>query len=185
MVGSIDSTFDAVFLVGYHASEGTPGALLAHTMYAGKVLEMKLNGLAIPEAVFSAATAGEFGVPVVFLSGDQSIAAQARALLGPIETAVVKTADGFFSGTMLHPEECQRLIREGARRALERRKELKPYRVTRPVKLEITFKKTVDAELVSYLHDVERPRGNVAVFTGRDMADVSRFVSVIGYLDVH
>jgi D-amino peptidase len=185
MMGGIDATFDAVLLVGYHASEGTPSAGLAHTMDGRNVFEMKLNGTAVPEAAFSAAVAGEFGVPVVFLSGDQAIAAQARALLGPIETAVVKTAEGFFSGTMIHPEESQRLIREGVKRGLARRQELKPYKLSRPVKLEITFKKAVYAEVLSYLHDVERPRGNTVVFTARDALDATRFLSAILYLDIH
>jgi D-amino peptidase len=185
MMAGIDATFDAVLLVGYHASEGTANAVLAHTMNPGTVFEMKLNGTAVPEAAFSAAVAGDLGVPVVFLSGDQAIAAQARALLGPIETAIVKTADGFHAGTMLHPEESQRLIREGAKRGLARRQELKPFRLSRPVKLEITFKKTVYAEVLSYLHDVERTRGNTAVFTARDAADATRFVSAIMFLDIH
>jgi D-amino peptidase len=185
MMGGIDATFDAVLLVGYHASEGTPSALLAHTMDGRQVFEMKLNGTAVPEAAFSAAVAGEFGVPVVFLSGDQAIAAQARALLGPIETAVVKTAEGFYSGTMIHPEESQRLIREGVKRGLARRKELKPYKLERPVKLEITFKNAVYAEVLSYLHDVERPRGNTVVFAARDALDATRFISAILYLDIH
>jgi D-amino peptidase len=172
MMGGIDATFDAVLLVGYHASEGTPSALLAHTMDGRNVFEMKLNGTAVPEAAF-------------FLSGDQAIAAQARALLGPIETAVVKTAEGFFSGTMIHPEESQRLIREGVKRGLARRKELKPYKLERPVKLEITFKNAVYAEVLSYLHDVERPRGNTVVFTARDALDATRFISAILYLDIH
>jgi len=185
MMGGIDATFDAVLLVGYHASEGTPSAVLAHTMHGGNVFEMKLNGTAVPEAAFSAAVAGEFGVPVVFLSGDQAIAAQARALLGPIETAVVKTAEGFYSGTMIHPEESQRLIREGVKRGIARRQELKPYKLSRPVKLEITFKKAVYAEVLSYLHDVERPRGNTVVFAARDALDATRFISAILYLDIH
>ena len=106
----------------------------------------------------NAAIAGEYGVPVVFISGDQTIGKEATRLLGAIETATVKTAGGFYSATMLHPEECQRLIREGVKRGLERRSQLKPYKLARPVKLEMTFKHTVDAEVASYFQSVERPR---------------------------
>jgi D-amino peptidase len=183
-MGGIDATFDAVFLVGYHASEGTPGAMLAHTMDGGAIQDIKLNGTSVPEAGFAAAQAGDVGVPVVFVSGDQAIARQARELLGTVETAVVKTSDGFFSGTMLHPEECQRLIREGARKGVERRKELKPFRLSHPVKLEIAFKQIVLAEVVSYLPGVERPSGKTIVFTGKDMLEVSRFFGAVSYIEV-
>jgi D-amino peptidase len=182
MMQGIDSTYAAVAFVGYHASEGQASAILAHTNDDTRFFDVKLNGVTVPEAGINAAIAGEFGVPVVFLSGDQTIGQEATRLLGPIETAVVKNAGGFFSATMLHPEESQRLIREGMRRAVTRRRELKPYKLTRPVKLEVTFKRTVDAEIASYFQGVERPRGNAIIYTARDMLDASRFLNAIGFL---
>ena len=182
MMQGIDDTFDAVVFVGYHASEGQADAILAHTDSSSRFFDVKLNGVTVPEAGINAAIAGEFSVPVVFLSGDQTIGQEATRLLGAIETAAVKTAGGFFSATMLHPEECQRLIREGVKRGVEKRRQLKVYKLTRPVKLEVTFKRTVDAEIVSYFQGVERIRGNVIVYTARDMVDASRFFNAIGFL---
>ncbi len=179
MMQGVDSTFDAVVFVGYHASEGQPAAILAHTMSSRRIFEIKLNGTVVPEAGFNAAIAGEFGVPVVFLSGDQAIGEEARRPLGPIETAAVKQATGFFSATMMHPEEAQGLIRAGVKRGVERRAEWKPYKVPHPVKLEITFKDTVNAEIVSYLPGVERPRGNAVVFTARDMIEAAKFLEAV------
>ncbi len=179
MMQGVDSTFDAVAFVGYHASEGQPAAVLAHTMSSRRIFEIKLNGTVVPEAAFNAAIAGEFSVPVVFLSGDQTIGEEARRLLGPIETAAVKQASGFFSATMMHPEGAQGLIRAGVKRGVERRGELKPYKLAHPVKLEITFKDTVNAELVSYLPGVERPRGNAVVFTARDTLEAAKFLEAV------
>lgn len=177
MVQGVDDSFDAVVFIGYHASEGQPAAILAHTM-TGR-MEIKLNGVTVPEAGFNAAVAGEFGVPVVFLSGDQTIGEEAKRLLGPIETVAVKQATGFYSATMMHPEEAQRVIHEGAKRGVERRAEIRPYKVAHPVKLEMIFKDVIDAELLSYLPGVERPRGNVAVFTARDMVEAAKFLEAI------
>jgi D-amino peptidase len=182
MMQGIDDTFAAVVFVGYHASEGQANAILAHTDSSTRFFDVKLNGVTVPEAGISAAIAGEFGVPVVFLSGDQTIGQEATRLLGPIETATVKIAGGFYSATMLHPEECQRLIREGVKRGVEKRHLLKPYKLDRPVKLEVTFKRTVDAEIVSYFQGVERPKGNVIIYTAGDMLEASRFFSAIGFL---
>jgi D-amino peptidase len=84
---------------------------------------------------------------------------------------------------MRHPEEAQRMIREGVRRGIERRLHLKPYRVAHPVKLEITFKETFYAEIVSYFRHVERPTANSIVYTATDMTDASRFFNAIGYLN--
>ncbi|HLW86661.1 MAG TPA: M55 family metallopeptidase [Candidatus Sulfotelmatobacter sp.] len=182
MVQGIDSTFDAVVFVGYHAREGAAEAVLAHTD-TGTIV-VKLNGVEVPEAGFNAAIAGDFGVPVVFLSGDQTACQEARALLGPIETAEVKHAIGFYSAEMLPPNESQRLIREGVRRGVERRAEIKPYKISHPVKLEIRFNDVVVAEVASYLPGVERPSGNTIAFTGRDMTEVSKFITAVEYLKV-
>src|SRR5215831_12033818 len=130
MMQGIDASFGAVVFVGYHAAEGRPNAILSHS-FSGTI-EVALDGVTVPEAGFNAAIAGDFGVPVVFLSGDQTICEDARKLLGPIETAVVKEATGFYSATMLPPEEVRKRIRDGVRKGVERRREIPPYRVARP-----------------------------------------------------
>jgi D-amino peptidase len=142
-------------------------------------MSVSLNGTAVAEAGFSAAIAREFGVPVVFLSGDQSIGEEAKHLLGPIETAAVKQALGFYSAMMNHPEVAQRMIREGITRGMERRAQIKPFRLERPVKLQVTFKDVVDAEVVSFFPGVERINGTTVLFTVRDMIEGSRFMEAL------
>jgi D-amino peptidase len=180
MMQGIDASFGAVVFVGYHAAEGRANATLSHS-FSGTI-EVELDGVTVPEAGFNAAIAGDFGVPVVFLSGDQTICADAKKLLGPIETAVVKEATGFYSASMVHPEVAQKMIREGVRRGVERRHEISPYRVARPVQLRIRFNDIVNAEVVAMLPGVERPAGNVIVFSGRDMVEVSKFFEAISMI---
>lgn len=177
MMEGIDSSFAAAVFIGYHASEGQPDAVLAHT-FTGN-MTVKLNGTAVPEAGFNAAIAGDFGVPVVFVSGDQAIGAEARRLLGPIEVAVVKQAIGFHAAKMMSPLKAQQLIRAGVKRAIERRGEIKPYRMTRPISLQARFKQPIMAELVSYLPGVRRPAGDTIVFQAHDMTEASKFEEVI------
>jgi D-amino peptidase len=177
MMEGVDASFAAAAFVGYHASEWTANAVLAHT-FNGEI-SVALNGTAVPEAGFNAAIAGDFGVPVVFLSGDQTIGEQVKRLLGPIETIAVKQAIGFYSAVMIHPEESRRLIREGMKRAVERRGEIKPYKLAHPVKVDVTFKELHDAEIVSYIPGVERPKGNEVVFTARDMTEATKFLQVL------
>ena len=184
MMQGIDETFNAVVFVGYHASEGQMSAILSHTEDDEKIFEVKLNGTPVPEAGLNAAIAGDFGVPVVFVSGDQATVDEARRLLGPIATAAVKTGISFYSGTMLHPEESRRMIREGVKQGLERRLQLKPYKAAHPVRLEVTFKEPVYAEIVSYLRNVERTGKNAISYTAIDMIDASRFFNAIGFFQV-
>jgi D-amino peptidase len=74
---------------------------MAHT-FTGS-MAVKLNGTAVPEAGFNAAIGGDFGVPVVFVSGDQAIGNEATRLLGPVETVAVKQAIGFHAAVMMPP----------------------------------------------------------------------------------
>ncbi len=180
MMQGVDDSFGAVVFVGYHASEGQAAAIISHTFNGRTVV--KLNGVEVPEAGVSAAIAGDFGVPVVFLSGDQTIGEETRRLLGPIETVAVKQATGYYSATMMHPEEAQRLIRAGVKRGVDRRGELKPYKITHPVKVELTLYDTVVAEVAAYLPGIERPHGNQIAFNARDMLEASRIMRAVASL---
>jgi D-amino peptidase len=184
MMQGIDETIGAVVFIGYHAGEDAPTAILSHTML-GDGFKIKLNGKLVPEGGFNAAIAGDFGVPVVFLSGDQTAGEELKRLIGPIETVAVKQAIGFHAATMLHPEEAQRLIREGVKRGIDRRASLAPYNVDHPVELELTLTETVNAELASYLPGVKRMSGNTVLFTATDMTEASKFMEAVTGLNTY
>jgi D-amino peptidase len=112
-------------------------------------------------------------------------AEKAKRLLGPIETVAVKQAIGFHAATMLHPEEAQRLIREGVKRGIDRRASLSPYKVDHPVEFELTFTKTVNAELAAYLPGVKRLSGNTVLFTAKDMTEASKFLEAVTGLNTY
>jgi D-amino peptidase len=180
MMQGMDSTFGAVVFVGYHAQEGRGNAVLSHTFSGDAVI--KLNGQEVPEGGFNAAVAGDFGVPVVFLSGDQTICEDAKALLGPIETAAVKQAFGFHSAQMISPAASQEMIRAGVKRGVERRRELKPYKLSHPVTFEARFNEAVKAEVASFMPGVQRVSGNTISAVLPDMTAVSKLMAVLNYL---
>lgn len=178
MVGGIDASFDAVLFIGYHASEGMRHATLAHTMSSRRVFDIKLNGKKVPEAGFNAAVAGHFGVPVVLISGDQTVIAETRALVGDIEGAEVKTGMGPVA-KMMHPEKSRELIREKTRAALGRLRDFQPWRLPSPITLELIFKDERDAELAGYLPGARMLDGRTVQFTGQDMVELSGILAVL------
>ena len=128
---------------------------------------MALNGVTVPEAGVNAAIAGYFGVPVVAISGDDVAVAEAQALLGTIEGAVVKRAISFHSAATMTPAAAQALIRAKVKAGIQRRGELQPYLVRAPVRLDVGFKHYRPAELLGYLSIVERTSSHSIRFTGR------------------
>lgn len=176
MMEGIDETFDAVIFIGYHASTDNPRGVRAHTISSANLTGIRLNGRPVSESAISAAIAGHFGVPVVMLSGDDAIAAEAVAVLGPIETAVTKWSLGFHSARTLMPEASYALIAEKVKAALGRLGDFRPFRLEGPVTLEIAFKNYMPAEVLAYLPNVDRVDSHTIRFVGRDMTEVSRFL---------
>ncbi len=180
MMQGIDETFDAAFFIGYHASTTNVTGVRAHTMSSANLTGVKLNGVAVPEAVINAAIAGHFGVPVVMISGDDAIVQEATTLLGDLEGAVLKWSYGFHSALTVMPEVGNRIIGERVSSALHRLEDFEPYRLEGPIRVEVSFKNYLPAELLAYLPIVDRVDSHTISFTGRDMIEVSRFLAFIG-----
>jgi len=140
---------------------------------------VELNGVAVPEAGINAAIAGHFGVPVVMVSGDDAAVAETQQLLGPLEGAVVKHPISFHSATTMTPAAAQALIRARVKAGVERRAQLRPYVVTAPVRLDVSFKHYRPVELLGFLAIVQRTSSHSIRFTGRDMIETSKFIEFI------
>jgi D-amino peptidase len=179
MMQGIDASFGAVLFIGYHASTTNPEGVRAHTMSSAHLADLKLNGVSMPEAGLNAAIAGQFGVPVAMISGDDAIVKEAQALLGPIVGAVVKWNYGFHSARTLTPQAACDAIREAARRAVSERKSRRAFTVTTPVTLDLRFKNYRPAEVLAYLPIVERTDAHAIRFRGKDMVEVSRFLEFV------
>jgi D-amino peptidase len=177
MMQGIDESFDAVLYIGYHASTTNSEGVRAHTMSSGSLTAVKLNGVAVPEAVINAAIAGHFGVPVVMISGDDAIIAEARTHLGEIEGAVVKWNYGFHSAMTVTPSESQEIIAGKVSAALDRLEDFQPFRFEGPIEAEVSFKNYMAAELLAYLPMVDRVDSHTISFTGKDMVEISKFFS--------
>lgn len=179
MMQGIDETFDGAIFIGYHASSANPRGVRAHTISSARFADIRINGASASEAQINAAIAGHFNVPIIMISGDEAAVGEAAAVIGNIETAVVKWDYGFHSARTLTPEAAADLIRQKVRAAIGRIKEFKPYKVKAPVTLEIQFKNYRPAEILSYLPIVERIGSRTIRFVGKDIIEVSKFLEFV------
>lgn len=139
MMEGIDSTFDAVVFVGYHAKAGTPNAILEHTS-TGNVVDISINNVSLPEGGYNALVAGLYGIPVVFAAGDRALVEQLRALLGPIGAVAVKEEIGGKASLGLSPKRAQEEIRRGVEQAIRDRAQRKVYRLSPPYAMVLKVK---------------------------------------------
>ena len=179
MMAGIDSTFDGVIFIGYHASTTNMHGVRAHTMSSANLTAIRLNGQAVPEAGLNAAIAGHFGVPVIMVSGDDAAVEETRHVVGDVEGAVVKWNYGFHSARTLTPGAATDLIAEKVRTAMGRLDDFEPVVLEGPIRLEVSFKNYMPVEVLGYLPNVERIDSHTIRFVGKDMVETSRFLTFI------
>ena len=137
---SLDESFDAFLLVGYHAMAGTPLAVMPHTQNSERWASYRLNGVEYGEIAQMALIAGEFGVPVAYVSGDRAAVEEARAFFGDdLPATIVKWAHPNGRITSLNPAEAARRIRADVEQALKRPKR-KPFYTPGPYEIVVTLK---------------------------------------------
>jgi len=153
----LDGSFDGLFFLGQHAMAGTPGANLAHSYSSEHIACMRLNGVPMGEFGCRAALAGSMGVPVLFVSGDDKTAAEARALVPDIVTAEVKVGLAPQLALHLAPPDARELIRVRAAAAMTRIGHTAPYVLCGPPythEIEITGRADPTGYLARGYHEV-------------------------------
>src|SRR5256884_1446313 len=172
MMQELDASYDAALFVGYHARAGTPHAILDHT-YSGTIAAVRVNGTEVGELGINAALAGVAGVPVAVVSGDSSVAAEARALLGEdVATVVVKQAVSRHAARSVAPAVACRMIREGVAAALTQKHA--PLVLPPPITVEVDFALTIHADMAELCPGATRTAGRTVAFTHQDYREVFR-----------
>jgi len=179
MMQGIDESFSAAAFVGYHGSEWTTGAVRSHTISSARLLGVKLNGMEVSEGIYNAAVAGHFGVPVAFISGDRLAVTQLQKVVPGAEGVVVKEPLGYHSAMTVTPARGQAMIRDGVKRAMSKLGSLQPYRISTPVRLEVGFKLTIDAERAAFVPGLSRADAHNVQGSFRDMIEVTKLLQVL------
>ncbi len=117
------------------------------------------------------------------ITGDDAIVEESKQRFGPIEGVAVKKAIGFHSTATLTPDVAQAMIREHAKTAVGRRASMKPYAVTKPITVDVSFKNYRPVELLGYLPNIQRIDSHTVRYVARDVLDVSRFLEFITNYD--
>ena len=138
--GFLESGCDAALLVGMHAMAGTADGVLSHTVSGQAWHRLRFNGTLVGETGINAAMCGQWGVPVVLVTGDRAVCKEARALLGDgLTTVEVKEGIGRYSARMQTPQRARELIEEGAKNALSDLSAVPAYDPGRPCEIEVEF----------------------------------------------
>lgn len=144
----VGSDFDGLFLLGLHTMQHT-GHLLAHS-YLREYDAIYLNGLLVGEIGIEAALAGEQGIPLKFISGDDMGCLEAKELISDIVICPVKKSLGDDTAICISPENTAKMLREKAAEAV--RAEVKPFVVESPYEIRIVYSDCRYLKIMKEIH---------------------------------
>lgn len=163
----LDGSFDAVLLVGYHPLWGTERGVIAHT-YSGSVMEVRINDQPVGEAGIIAGLAGSYGVPVIFVSGDDQLQQEVQALNPGIRFTVTKEGVTKAAARLYHPDIVHQNITAEAKKAWLNRKKIPLVTFDSPVEIALTFKESQMADLCLRIPGVVRVSNLTVSYTHKD-----------------
>ena len=172
MMFGADESFDAALYTGYHSKAGVEDNPLAHTSTL-RISRLLLNGEIASEFTLNALCAARYGLRSVFLSGDEGICTDARALVPGIVTAA--TLKGVGAATIsLAPAAARAAIREGVESALSDRARQALPLIPDNVEMVIEFSNPVDAYRASWYPGVRTAGPRAVAFASNDYFEVLR-----------
>jgi D-amino peptidase len=179
-----DGSFGVALFVGYHARAGHPRGTIAHT-YTGQPTLTSLSGRPVGEYGINAMYLGALGVPVGMVAGDDALAEEVADWLPWAERVIVKRGVSRAAADSLHPQEARRLVREGARRAVERaiaggREGPQPLKLNPPIAVEIDFTHAGMADFAAVIPGFTRVGDRGVRYEAADPIEAFRaFVSAV------
>lgn len=136
----LDDSFDGLVQFGAHAMMGTPDGILHHTQSSKTEHRYWYNGVESGELAQVAAIAGFYGVPTILVTGDVAACREATQFFGPACVTVAVKEGISREAAVLYPfEETQRLLYEGARKAMQAIPDCKPYLLKTPIQAKVQY----------------------------------------------
>ena len=174
MVQEVDESFDAIMFIGYHSRAGQNTNTLAHTMSSARIARMTLNGVDMSEFYVHALAASYYGVPSIFVSGDQGLCQEVKEHNSNIETVATLRGEG-SSVISQHPAQSLRMIKAGVAKALKGDLSRGLLPLPGDLTFSIEFKKHQDAYRAAFYPGAYLKDPLTVEFKTQDYFEVLRF----------
>jgi D-amino peptidase len=148
MVTGIDSSFGTLMFTGAHANAGSPGVLSHNFAFDS----FTVNGKPLNEVGINALIAGEMGVSVSLVSGDDVLIDETKTMVPNGFIAIVtKRAVGRSAAITYSPAKVRSMLQTGAAEAVrrERRGDFKPFTMDRPYQVRFTLRRSFPDSIVT------------------------------------
>lgn len=177
MMEGLDSTYDAIIFVGYHAKAGSPRGVFAHTG-SGVLRDLQVNGLSVGEGGMNALLARWYGVPVVMVTGDDVAIDEQKATVPAVRGVVVKRAINSRAVELRPLADTRREIQEVAKAAVSTARRTPAERLARyTVRMEM--RDPTIPEVAAAFQEIRLVNPTTVEFTRSSMPDAYRLIRVL------
>lgn len=170
MSAGLDSSFDAAMYIGYHAKAGTENGILNHTFHS-RIFDVTVNGQSLGETGINAYYASlNYGVPVVLVSGDQALCAEAGELLPSAKTVLTKNSISTTAAINRPLDDVLADYKTSVKEAVSQKAQWKKQLLSlkAPYRMEITYLTSLDADCAMMLSQLKRIDGRKVAFETND-----------------
>lgn len=186
MMQGLDKSYQAVFLIGYHARIGSYKGGMDHSYSASCIYNIRLNGVPVGEMEINAMYAGLYEVPVILISGDDVFESEAKSYYSE-SFPFVRTKEGIgrFSAKMYHPDLVEKEYRKMTSYALKKLQEDGFFTIKKPepsTALEVDVVNTVIADALSVIPGLKRINGRTLTYQSENYTDIFQMILTIAML---
>lgn len=185
MMSGLDSSYDVVFFLGYHADIGKQKGNMDHGYSASVAYDLKINDLAMNETTINAAYASELGVPVGLIIGESGLEEQLfqEKMMPEVPFVSTKESLGRYAIKNRPMQQVREAIVATTSQVLTSfaLSELPRYALQTPATVKLQCVTTAQADRIEMLPMIKRIDGRTVSFVGETMKDVMNgIVAVVG-----
>lgn len=173
----LDETVHAVAMIGQHAMAGTLHGFIDHTQVPKEICRFRINGQEHGEISQFALYAGAYGVPLVYVSGDEAACGEARRLFPHVVCTPTKRGTGWATCDLYPPDEVRRRIRADIAQALRHVDPTKAWRLPTPIEVCVEWAYSGPADIQAQFAGVRRLDARTVAWHIADPRDIYTFPS--------
>lgn len=173
-------TYDAVVMVAMHGATGS-GGFMAHSGTFG--IDWIINGRSISEAERAAYAWGEAGIPVIFVSGDDRLRDDLLPVMPWLEYVVTKRSLSPQEVELRPVDVVRDELRTSAARAVQGLANVKPLRVTTPIRGAVRAVPPADLSILRHVPAIDHSNEQVS-FVAATWAEAARALDALSRIAV-
>ena len=175
MVQELDSSFDALLMIGYHSMAGKGGNPLAHTMSSSKIETIFINDQQSSEFFLHGNIAAKHRVPLVFVSGDAGLCEEVKEV-SP-NTVCHATMVGVGDSTIsIQPEESRKIIQKKVKEILSKDLSSCLWNHPKSFSVKVRYNKQQNAYRASFYPGAKLVDSKTVFFESKNYDDVMRYI---------